>query len=252
MSLTGRTICTDASIELGVTAAGEALPAGVANVLLSQLSRVVDDWNAIREAVFATDFLTFTFTPGLNPHTIGPTGATWTVATQRPVTIEGATVVLTPGANQVNAPQIRMHDASAGIPEWFQSLPTPNITTSYPTDGYYDATWPNGSIYFWPVPSTAYQCQLQVRGILASYTLDTAFSMPPGYRNAMTLTLSEYSAESFGRPLSAGLVSRAFRARARIFGNNTGSGPLDTMDYGMPVRRGRRSNFNWLTGLRNP
>ncbi len=252
MALTGRTIVTDALIDLGVIAAGETPSAKVAQTALSHLSRIVDNWNAQREAVFATQFLTFTFVPGLNPHTIGPSGATWTVATSRPVTIEGATVVLTPGANQVNAPQMRLHDQSAGIPQWFQSLPTPTLATSYPTDGYYDPTWPSGSFYLWPVPSTAYDCQIQIRQVLADYELTTTFSMPPGYRDALTLTLEEESSEAFGKALSGSIIVRAARARARIFANNTGGGVIDTQDYGMPVRRtGKRSTFNYLTGLNN-
>lgn len=249
MAITGRTIVSEAAQELGAIGTGETLEAELALAMLGILSRLVDNWNADRAAIAATDFLMFVFTPGLNPHTIGPTG-TWTTP-ERPVTIEGATVVLSGvgTANQVNAPRIHLHDQSVGIPRWFQSLPVPNLTTSYPTDGYYDATWPNGSLYLWPVPSTAYHCQVQARQVLATYTLDTVFSMPPGYRDAMTLTLAEGSASLCARPMPDRLPERAAAARARIFANNTGGGRLCTTDAGMSTAHGMRSNWNYLTGL---
>lgn len=250
MAYTGRTLINGAARELNVLVAGEELAATDAEVFLDVLARIIDDWNAEREAIYATEFLQFMFTPNLNPHTIGPTGV-WTVA-QRPVTIEGATVILSTGPSGVNAPAIYMHDQSAGIPAFFQNLSTPNLTTSYPTDGYYDATWPNGSLYLYPVPATAYGCQIQVRAVLTPYTIDTAFSMPPGYRSALTLTLAEQTAGIFGRPMPETLMGRAAIARARIFGNNTGARQLVTQDAGMPrVRRGTRSNWNWLIGANN-
>lgn len=250
MAYTGRTICEGAAREINMLAQGEELSAADAEQFLDVLARIVDDWNSVRDAIYATEFLSFTFTPNLNPHTIGPTG-TWTVS-QRPVTVEGATVVLSTGPSGVNAPAIYMHDQSAGIPAFFQNLSTPNLTTSYPTDGYYDATWPNGSLYLYPVPATAYGCQIQVRAILPTYTLTTPFSMPPGYRSAITLTLAEQTAGLYGRPMPETLAGRALQARARIFANNTGARQLITQDAGMPrVRRGTRSNWNWLLGMNN-
>lgn len=250
MALTGGTIAADAARELAIIGEADTLNTSDAAVLLSQLSMIVDDWNSERDAIFATEFLAFTFVPNLNPHTIGPAGATWTVATQRPVFIESAAVVLSSGANQVNAPLIRMHDTKAGIPQWYMDLSTPNITTAYPTDGYYDPTWPNGSLYLWPVPSTAYECQIQVRQVLTDYTMNTTFTMPPGYRSAMTLTLAENSATAFSRPMPADLPRKALLARARIFANNTGANRISTYEAGMARRGGRRrSNFNYLTGM---
>ena len=248
MALTGRTIVEGAARELGVLGQGQAMSGTMAALFLGNLSDLIDDWNAQREMIYATSFLTFAFTPGLSPHTIGPSTATWTVA-QRPMSIEGAVVATGSGTTQVNAPPMRLHDVAAGIPTWYQSLSSPNIATSYPTDGYYDPTWPNGSFYLWPVPSAAYNCQIQVRGVLTDYALDTAFSMPPGYRSALILTLAEDSAGMFGRPMPQGLSDRALRARALIASNNTGGHRVRTQDAGMPRGgRSRRSNFNYLTG----
>jgi len=247
MAVTAQAIVNEAAQELGVLGQGSSLQPSLAQAFLVRLNRIVDDWNAQRETIYATDFLTFTFTPNLNPHLIGPTG-TW-VVDQRPVMIEGATVVLTPGANQVNAPSIHLHDQASGFPLWNQSIAMPNIATSYPTDGYYDATWPNGKFYLWPVPGIAYECQIQVRSVLATYAFSTAFSMPPGYRSALVLTLAEECAALIGLPTAPPAVQQsALKARARIMSNNTGAGPIKTQDAGMPRQRGTRSSWNWLVG----
>lgn len=241
MATTARTICTDAALELQVLSQGEDLSAGDAAYLFSNFTELVDQWNAIRPAVFAVSFLEFTLVPSLNPHTIGPTGATWTVA-QRPETIDGMIVEL---GNGVNAPAVNLdHDA-----DWYQNLSNPTITTSYPTDGYYDPTWPNGSLYLWPIPSTGYSVQVLLRNILGPYTLDTPFSMPPGYRAAMTLTLAETSARPFGKQVTADLKADAAYARSVIFGNNDVTPTLQTADAGLGTQTSTRSNWNWYTGF---
>lgn len=244
MAETGQSIVDEAAQE--ITASAQTLAPTIASLFLARLNRIIDDWNAEREKVYGTDFLTFTFVPGLNPHTIGPTG-TWTVA-QRPVVLEGATVVLTPGVNQVNAPGIHLHDQASGFPLWNQSIAMPNIETSYPTDGYYDATWPNGSLYLWPVPGTAYECQIQVRSVLGAFDFTTVLSLPPGYRSALVLTLAESCAPMMGATIAPATQKAAVEARARIGANNTGAGPIATQDAGMPRQRGTRSNWNWLVG----
>lgn len=226
--MTGREICTDAMVELGALAAGEPPDADDLDLVLNQLARLVDNWNADRPAIFADQFLTFTITPSLNPHTIGPTGATWTTS-QRPVSIEGASMVTSAGT---------FYKIDVRSPAWYQDLATPELTSTIPTDLAYNPTWPNGSIYFYPVATVASEVQLLVRGILAPYTLATVFSMPPGYRDAMTLTLAEMCEGPIPGTLSAAKHLAATQARARIFTNNLVIPNLSSMPAGMPGSNG--------------
>jgi hypothetical protein len=238
-----RTICSDALLELGVVA--EGLPMGdfSADFMRRKLQRIVDEWNSQRSAVYATVFSTFTLTPSLSPHTIGPTAATWTV-TQRPVSVEAISLILDASNPQVYLP-LNKRDAS-----WWQSQLTPTITVDIPSDFFYNPTWPNGSIYFWPVPSVAYDVQIQIRTLLDdAFTLDTEFDLPPGYQEAITLTLAEKAARGYARPVPDDLIIDARNARAAIFANNDITPTLTTRDAGMEgPRGGMRSTFNWLTG----
>lgn len=241
-----RDICTDALRELGVIGVDQAMDGDQATATRRKLERLLNNWNAERRAVYATVFSSFTLTPALSPHTIGPTAATFTVV-QRPVTIEAIALELNTSSPSVFL-ELDQHDA-----EWWEAQTVPDLSTSYPTDFYYDATWPNGSIYFWPVPDTAYPVSIQIRVLLDdSIGLEDTFSLPPGYQDAITLTLAETCAPSYGAQsvAAAGAIADlARKARARIFENNTSVPRIQTADAGMqgPIGRGTRTTFNYLT-----
>lgn len=244
MPVTGRTICSDALIEIGALAAGETATPEDLDLALGKVNRLFDNWNAERCAVFADVFTTFTITPSLSPHTIGPTGTF--VVTQRPMEIPdgGAGLVLVASNPDVRIP-ITVRDA-----QWWAGQSVKALTSAIPTDLYYEPTWPNGNLFLWPVPTVANGLELQLRTLLAAITLDTTFSLPPGYRDAITLTL----AESLVSPLGAAskvaptLPADATKARARIFGANDVTPRIATQDAGMPTNRGPRATFNYLIG----
>jgi hypothetical protein len=234
--MTTRDLITDALIELGVLAPGDALSAVRAAFALSKLNRLLDNWNAERAAVYADVFSTFTITPSLQPHTIGPSG-TFSL-TQRPVSIEHASVIL---ATDVRTP-ITIRDA-----QWWADARAPEITGTIPTDLYFEKSWPDGKLWLWPIPTVANQIELQHRIVLAALGLDTAFTMPPGYQDATTLTLAETLAPSYGAPISADLAVAAQKARGRVFANNDEPRRLCTHDAGMPGG-GHGQGFNYRTG----
>jgi len=238
-----RTLITETFRDLGVTSVGEVLTPEMADDGLSKLTRLFDDWNAEMAAVYANRLITYTLVPSLQPHTIGPTASspTFTV-TSRPVSIDGANLVLNDVSPAVHRP-INIRDA-----EWWRLLVIPTLSTSIPTDLYYNAEWPLGELFLWPVPTTAYGLELQYRIVLDEVDLDDTLTLPPGYRNAITLTLGEYLAPSYSpaepQPLAAA------RARARVWANNDVTPRLITADAGMP-RSGddKRTTFNYRTGM---
>jgi len=238
MPLTWRAIATDVMVECGAIAGGETPEAADISAVLGKLRRLLNNWNADRRAVYATAFPTFTLTASLSPQTIGPTGNF--VVTQRPVSIEGANVFI----SNVKMP-IRIVDA-----QWWLGQTDPSVTTTIPTDLYYQPDWPDGSLYFWPIPSAAYVVELQTRVLLDDLIdLDTEFSLPPGYQDAITLTGAEDCLTIFpaAAPGVMGMLERKGReARSRIFANNDPTPKLCTADSGM--QGSRRSSWNYLTG----
>lgn len=234
--LTGLDLVTDALLAWNIVAAGDPLENGDAVYVLRTLNRILDDWNADRAAVWADNFTSFTLTPSLSPHTIGAAG-TW-VTPQRPQRIVTATLTL-PGGSQV---PIGVRDAA-----WYASLSSPTLTSPMPTDVYYEPDWPTGKLFFYPIPTTAYAVAICTRVVLARLALVDAFSLPPGYRSAITLTLQEEIAESYEKTISSQLEKRARQARARIFAANRITPRLRTRDAGL-AGGGAHSRGTYLNG----
>jgi hypothetical protein len=231
--MTGRDLGTAALEELGIIAAGSQPTAEDADVVNRRLARLLDAWNGKDWAVYADVIATYTLTGSLQPHTFGPTGATFTV-TQRPEDITDANIVLSGSRYPVS-----LHDAA-----WWMRVGTPAVT-GRPTDGYYESSWPNGSLTLWPVPDAAYSLEMRSRVLLSAYGLNTTFTLPPGYQRAIELSLAEEIAPVFEREVTPALKSAAREARADVFAKNDITPRIDTRDGGMP---GGRSTFDWRTG----
>lgn len=225
--MTKRDILTEMLVEIGVLDPGDTMSDRQQVTAENAFDRLLDDWNADRQAVYAMQRQTFTLTPSLSPHTIGPSGATWT-STQRPVSIEEANLVLTGGIRR----PITIRDQ-----QWYADQRVPALESSIPLDLYYQPDWPLGKLYFFPVPSTAYTVDLWSRMVLSALTIDASFDLPPGYRNAVMLTCAEYAAGPFAAEISGLTVENAAKARRRIFSNNQITPRLTTRDGGMTQRR---------------
>lgn len=239
--MTVRDLLQEALEELGVQAPGQSMPPSRARTALARYNRWLDAQNAEpSKTVYADQWLAYTTTPSLSPHTFGPTGggATWTVST-RPDRILAARRYLgsTPDVNQPIT--IRERD-------WWNRQRVPTLSSDVPTDLYPDYTWPNAALYFWPVPASALTVELLTRIVFAQVDYDTPFSQPAGYRLAHVLSLAEECAEAFGLEVSATLERRAGQARAVIYGANRQIPRIASRDAGMP-RGSRGRTFNYLT-----
>src|SRR5262245_42455960 len=114
-SLIINTLLTESLQELNAIGSGDTPPQWMSAQALSKLQQLVDQWNAIREAVYFDDFLPFTLPTTGNPTTIGPTGD-W-VVTERPVDIDGISIVVAGGSTPSYVP-LRKRDRI-----WWQSQP---------------------------------------------------------------------------------------------------------------------------------
>ncbi len=242
---TARALITDALMELNVMGGGETLSATDAEFCAGRLNQIIDQWNGQSEAVFAESFDTFTFVPNLQTYTLGPSAADFAM-TNRPVRIDGANVIL----NNVT-PDVRTPIAVVDY-DWWLAQQVRSITTTYPLVVYYAPDWPNGTLHFWPKPTTAYGLELMTWGSLDQVTITSNLSMPQGYNRALMLTLAEDVATPYGRPLPPETRRKATEARSIIFGNNTTPVGISTQDAGMPKARQTRASFNYRTGQNMP
>lgn len=246
-SVTGSDLIVSALLELGILYPGETPEGSIADFCLQKGNRLIDNWNAAREAIYTDEFLTFTLIANTQPLTIGPSSANFTT-THRPVSIEAANVIL----NNVS-PTVRVPLTVHSDPQWWMSVSVPGTTSKLSSDLYYQPTWPNGNIYLWCKQNYPYTLELLVRKVLAELAFTTVILVPQGYWDALVLTLAEDLAAPLKRVPSGVLRQKAREARARIFDNNTIVPSIQTQDAGMPSGQAgsHRSNWNYLSGTVN-
>src|SRR5690349_21746077 len=145
----------------------------------------------------------------------GSVPPTFAVAVNRPVEIIAAAIILTNQSPNVTLPLNIRGD------EWWAVNQVKTLVSSLPTDLYYSPDFPNGSLFFWPIPNIAYGLELEVSVLIADLTLDSVFSLPEGYQEAIITTVAESVCSTFGKPIPSDLSSRAMRARAIIQANNS-------------------------------
>lgn len=239
--MTVQDLITDALTELGIIPAGDVPSAEDSDLALTRFNRILDDWDAESAGVYGVTQTEYTLTPNLSPHTIGPTGTFGTSSTPRPVAILGATVILVSSTPNVSV-ELAIRDQV-----WWLKNSVKELTSTEPTDLYYDPAFPNGNLYFWPVPTVANMVSLMVKRQLIALDLTDDFTFPPGYASALMLTLAESLAPAFKVSLDPQTARSAARARTRIFNNNDVIPRLET-DVPSAPSSGTRPSWNYLIG----
>jgi len=240
ITVTALSLINASAQEIGALAAGEQLGNDDLSWVLQKLQRVIDNFNAKRTMVYANTFSPFTLVANLAPHTIGPTGTF--VVNQRPVEIPSIGLVLNNTTPDTVEIPLTPRDK-----DWWAAQRVKNITSSVPTDFYYEPDWPNGSIYFWPVPNAVNNVLIQQRSVIGEITTPAqTFSMPPGYWDAIVYTLSIAISPSFERQVSPDLRQLQMESIRGVQSNNIKSPKADTGDSGMPGVGGR-GGFNYVS-----
>jgi hypothetical protein len=261
---TVRNVCTNALYEINVVAPGEVPSQLEMAFVLNQFNQLLDSWNTRAERIFAYDLISsfpgvqagggnpaipaapFLFSPGLDPHTIGPysVGApTFRVAIERPVRIRNINVLLNNVFPIVRFPLTKRDK------DWWATQRLQGIQTSLPTDFYYRPDWPLGSIFFWPVPNYAYGVEIEIETVLVGApSLDTQFIFPPGYEMAITKTLAELLCAPFEKPPNPILVQAASAARSAVAGLNAEPPRINLDGFGPPSTGKKRASWNYHTG----
>lgn len=245
-------IITNAMMRIGAISQGEAPSAGDAQFCLEELNSMLDQWATKNLYVYAYTFFHGLLIPNLAPHTIGPAGTPTPtyIVPQRPVKIMNASIILNNVSPPVNSPLAIRDD------QWWADQPVQGLASNLPTDLYYNPTWPAGQLNFWPIPQIAYGVQLEIWGLLPQFTglagASNSFNLPPGYRDAIQMSLAERLCPSFQKPLSVEIATQASQARLAIGGPNNQPRRISTRDVGVPHGSRRRPTFNWLIGQDRP
>lgn len=243
-------IITDALIEIGAAAPGETPGNEEAQWAFRKYNYLLDMWAARKNFVPYSNFNTYTLTPNLSPHTIGPGPTATFQVKQRPVKIVRANLLLNNVTPNVSV-SLTIRDAQW----WMEDVSIQDLPSPEPTDLFYSPTFPDGSLYFWPVPTSAYGVQLETWALLNQLSdindpvggADGDTSIPPGYRNALMLSLAETLLPGASRQLHPTLAVTAAAARLAVFGNNSAVARMSTQDSGAPGANGGRNQttFNY-------
>lgn len=224
---------------------GENPSAEDSDFILRKANRILDQWNAREVYVWNKQITTGTLTPNLTPHLIGPQGSANFIVTERPVRIEegGAGLVVNTSTPNVRIP-LKLWDHERYALETVKT-----IATSVPYALYYEPDWPNGKLFLWPVPTAAYGLELSTWNVTAQFvTIQDNFSMPPGYNEALVMTLAEACLGPFGRTnmpeLVADIKERAAKARVIVQAPNIESPTLSTD----APSTNKGAYFNWYSG----
>lgn len=209
---------------------------------LLMFNELLDLLNATERALYTDTFFSGTLTAALQPHTIGVTAdsPTFAISVARPTQIKAANLLITAATPTTRIP-LTLRDG-----QWWMDVRARLVSSAIPTDLYYDPGWPNGSIYLWPVPTTAYGLELNFSTLLASVALTDTFTLPPGYQAALRLTLAEAIAGMWGQAIGPDLARRAREARGAVWSEND-TIPGVIPDGGLTLGA-RGGGFNYLTG----
>lgn len=217
---------------------------------LSLLNETVDEWSARRPMAWTTAFTLYTLTPNHQPHLIGPgLNPPDFAASQRPVRIESAELVLTNQGGQISTNVGNNVDLQLNIRDskWWAANQVKGIQTNIPTDLYYEADFDSGALWLWPVPDYAYGLRLEAWVLLQQFqSIGVKFSAPPAYFNALAHTVAVALVNAYEMqmpPELPGMLSRSMKA---LQGNNIKSPRISSADWG--TRSSPRADFNYESG----
>lgn len=226
--------------DIGILDPSEVPSASEAADGLTALNQMLGSWS--NESLIAYDRAheKFTLTAGQQSRTIGPTGD---FVTARPLEIEVAQIEYQNSSPLTEFPPLKIltREQWAGIAQ-------KDIQSDVSTMLFYEPTFPNGTIYLYPVPSVANKLVLTTRKALTAISsLTTAISLPPGWDMAIQKNLALLLAPSYRREPSQLLLMQAQESKAAIENTNATLNPrLMQCDVGV-VRTGR---YNIYTGGR--
>ena len=177
---TAQSMIQDVLESLKVYAPGVTVNAADSSRVLSCLNQMLDSWSNEHLSCYANLEQSFTLTPGLGVYTIGPTGSP-TITAPRPLSVTtgpGAAYLMDANNNRYSIDVIEQD-------QWNQ-IGLLTEQSDLPDTMFYDPQYPLGIINIFPMPTTAYKIYFDARLQLQDMpNLTTAFSLPPGYMQAI-------------------------------------------------------------------
>lgn len=198
--------------KIGVLGVGMTAQAEDSNDALTELNMMLAEWQTRRWLVYGLQDSAFTST-GAVSYTVGA-GGNFNIT--RPDRLEAAFFRQIINANPANIDYpLEILQAR----EDYNRI-TLKTLTSFPQFVFYDAAYPLGNAFFWPVPlSGTYELHLTTKvNLNDGVTLSQVLSLPDNYQGVLTYSLAERLVTSYGLPpdQKISLMASAMRKNLRL------------------------------------
>lgn len=199
------TLIEDAGYAAKVIGQDQTMSSGDAQLILRRLNRLLDLRSNEKQLVFSNSTQSFLMTPSVGQY------STTVLGSGRPIAINSMVVTL----SNINYP-VEMID----LQKW-NSI-TYKLVEAIPNNCYYDATYPNGTMNFFPLPYGPFVCTVDCQyPLTAPLTLATNLTMPEGYEAWIVAELAVDIWPSFKNgPVDPSLIMAQKEARAILKRNN--------------------------------
>lgn len=183
---TVRAIATDAYMEIGVVAPGQALSPSLGALGLLRFQQLLDAWQADRLSLAVQARTPFTLPSGSSTVTLGPSGADVTIA-PTPMWLDTVNYV-NPGSDPEQEVPIGIMDRDT-----YAGLSIKELGSALPLQCFYQRsnTTALGTLFFWPQVTQNVDIVIySPQGVGVPTSLNSVVTGPPGYARAFMLDLA--------------------------------------------------------------
>lgn len=212
--MTVRDLLIDALIEINVIASADDLEPDEEALALRHLRRMRDAFLANRLTLYTVDRQSFALIPNQQSYTIGPSGNFVTANRARPLFIGNMGVIPAGDTTELDVvPYTRG--------EWLRER-LKSLKDLYPKRYEYEPTDTNGTLTFWPIPTSAAHVilgspvPLQALSANDVTALATTVTFPEGYEDCWVKNLAARLQRPFAKPTDATLMDDAQKALSVI------------------------------------
>jgi len=220
----------------GVTGAGQTPLAEDSNDALTRLNMMLSQWNRRRWVIY---HLVDSYLPatGALAYTVG-IGGNFNIP--RPAKIASAFMRMTPGPNgQPSSASVDYNLDIIEAREDWNKIQAKGIN-SFSKYCFYDAAFPLGNLYFWPVPPNIYELHISTLDQLAQFmALNQQINLPPEYYAALFYNLQRVLRMAYRLPPDEDINGEARATLATIRNANTQIPRLS-----MPAELRSRGRYN--------
>lgn len=196
--------------KLNALATGEEPTGAEGADALVVLNQMMDSWQAEDLMIYTTRIDDFALVAGQQVYTLG-SGGDFNLA--RPARIDRMSIVI------LSNPTFPLE---IGIPiyttqNWQEQVPLKNVNSTFPLLVYDDGAFPMRNLSFWPIPQVINNVRIYSWQPLQYFAnLSTKYLFPPGYAEAIAMSLATRLADEWAKPLSPSIAMGAQAALARI------------------------------------